>query len=111
MRGVGAREVLALAGAIGLFVVVIVLSFKLVSGDEAGGPQPACGRPNWPGAEETVFSWSRGPRAQTTTSPTCPRAPSVTTAGRSMLIAAHFTNRRFVGPELGQLEHPLRRGA
>ena len=80
MRGWG-LAVLALAGAIGLFVVVVVLSFKLVSGDEAGGPSRLAAV-QLAGAEETVFSWHRD-GAQTTTSPTCPHAPSETTADAS----------------------------
>lgn len=103
MRGWG-LAVLALAGAIGLFVVVIVLSFKLVSGDEAGGPSRLAAV-QLAGAEETVFSWNRD-RCADDDIPDLPARAFRDDRGRVVLIAAHFTNRRFVGPELGQLAHP-----
>ena len=103
MRGLWLAT-LALAGAIGLFVVAIVLSFNLLSRDEAGSPSRLAAV-QLAGPEETVFSWARD-RCADDDIPDLPARAFRDDRGRVMLIAAHFTNRRFVGPGLGQLEHP-----
>jgi hypothetical protein len=103
VRGL-ALAALALAGAIGLFVVAIVLSFEVLNGDQAGGPSRLA-PVQVAGAEETVFSWNSD-RCADDDLPDLPARAFRDDRGRVVLIASHFSNRRFVGPELGQLEHP-----
>jgi hypothetical protein len=103
VRGLGLAA-LALTGAIALFAAAVVLSFQLLSGDEAEGPSRLA-PVELAGPEETVFSWNRD-RCDDDDLPDLPARAFRDDRGRVVLIASHFVNRRFVGPELGRLEHP-----
>ncbi len=94
----------ALLGAVALFALVVVLSFELLSKDQLGGPSTLAGV-ELTGAEQTVFSWRRD-ACEENDIPDLPARAFRDARGDVQLIAAHFVNRRFVGRDLGRLEHP-----
>ena len=94
----------ALVAATALFAAAIVFSFQLLRADRTQGPtQPASLQVA--GDEETVFSWSRDACGKEDI-PDLPARAFRAGDGQAQLIAAHYVNRRFTGPELARLRHP-----
>ena len=87
-----------------LFVLAVVLSFELLSKDQLDKPATVASV-RLAGDEETVFSWQRD-ACEEDDIPDLPARAFRDDRGRVQLIASHYVNRRFVGPELGRLEHP-----
>ena len=96
----------ALLAAVALFAAAIVFSFDLLRAERAEKPT----QPDQllvAGDEETVFSWNRDACSQEDI-PDLPARAFKGADGRVQLIAAHFENRRFIGPDLARLDHPCR---
>ena len=90
--------------AIALFVVILVVSFELLRGDgDLDKPSPLAAV-ELAGDEVTVFSWNRD-RCTDEDVPDLPARAFRNDRGEVQLIASHFENRRFVGRELGGLQH------
>jgi len=95
----------ALLGALALFAFVLILSVELLHQDERpGGPSPLS-PVQITGAEETVFSW-RHDACEPRDIPDLPARAFRNARGDVQLIAPHYINRRFTGPDLRQLRHP-----
>ena len=94
----------AVLGSLVLFGFVIVFSYDLLHGEKVDKPTrlaPVA----LTGPEQTVFSWSRE-ACEPRDIPDLPARAFRDSNGNAQLIAAHFVNRRFVGPDLNHLRHP-----
>ncbi len=103
MVWLGVASVLAM---IGVFALVVVLSYDVVHSDSTAKDKPSSLQPvRIVGAEETVFSWERE-RCDERDVPDLAARAFRDEAGRVHLISAHPGNRQFVGPSLDRLTHP-----
>jgi hypothetical protein len=100
----------AIAGSIlatiGLFVVIAAVSYDVLHGDRLEEPS-SLAPVRIAGDEQTVFIWERD-RCEDDDIPDLPARAFRDAAGRVQLIAAHYINRRFIGPSLDRLSHPCR---
>jgi hypothetical protein len=95
-----------LLGAIVLFVVVLVVSFELLRGDDITGDKPTTlAGVELAGDETTVFSWRRE-ACSPLDIPDLPSRAFRNATGRVQLVSTSYVNRGFVGSDLTKLEHP-----
>ncbi len=92
-----------LTAAVAVFAAAIVLSFSLLNGDDAKDRAPSSAALLLTGDEQTVFNWRRD-ACEEEDIPDLP-ARAFTSGDQVQLIAPHYVNRRFTGPDLGRLDH------
>ena len=93
-----------LVAAAGLLVAAVLVSFKILHGDDSGGVSSPLRSIAIAGAEQTVFNWSRD-ACEPRDIPDAPARAFRDAAGRVQLIASHYVNRREIGPDLAHLSH------
>jgi hypothetical protein len=94
----------AIVGSLTLFAFVIVFTYDLLHGDKLSRPTRLA-PVQLAGPEHTVFSWSRD-ACEPRDIPDLPARAFRDSNGAVRLIAPHYVNRGFVGPDLGHLRHP-----
>lgn len=100
-----ALSIASLLAAAALLALTVVISYRLLHGDDSGGGAASPLRSiSIVGGEETVFDWSRE-ACEPRDIPDAPARAFRDSSARVQLIASHYINRREVGPDLDHLSH------
>jgi hypothetical protein len=97
-------SIAAVAVAAGMLVAAVFVSYEIVHGGDSGGIASPLESISIAGREQTVFDWSRD-ACEPRDIPDAPARAFRDASGRVQVIASHYVNRRWVGPDLGHVRH------